>query len=306
MRRLSALVLCLPLALAACGGASGDNAEKSAQDSKGSGALPEVEGDFGKKPKIEKTKGKAPAKLETKVLKEGDGKEVKKGDLLVAHYLGQTWRENKVFDTSFDRGEPAGFGIGNGQVIKGWDQALVGKKVGSRVLLSVPPKLGYGPNGNPQGGIKGDDTLVFVVDVINSFGKDTATKGTAVTNVPAGLPKVQGAPGKKPTVDVKGVRPPKAAKSAVLVRGEGDKIDPKKNLVVQAIQVDLKTGKPVFSSWEQTPVAIKADRVPGLAQAVTGQNVGSRVLLTVPGAQGGEAQPGQGPAAIVVDVLGMF
>ncbi len=306
MRRLSALVLCLPLALAACGGGSGDNADSPARDSKGaSGSLPQVKGDFGKKPTVKAPSGKPPAKLETKVLKEGDGKQVKKGDLLVAHYLGQTWRENKVFDNSFDRGEPAGFGIGTGQVIKGWDQALVGKKVGSRVLLSVPPNLGYGPNGNPQGGIKGDDTLVFVVDVINTFGKDASAEGTAVTDVPAGMPKVSGGPGSKPKVNVKGVVAPKAAKSAVVVRGGGDKIDPKKNLVVHAIQVDLKTGKQVFSSWENSPVAIKADRVPGLAQAVQGQNVGSRVLLAVPGAKGA-AQPGQGPAAIVVDVVGMF
>jgi peptidylprolyl isomerase len=51
-------------------------------------------------------------------------------------------------------------------VISGWDQGLIGKTVGSRLLLSIPPEKGYGKNGNPRAGIKGTDTLVFVVDIL--------------------------------------------------------------------------------------------------------------------------------------------
>ncbi|MEU9843802.1 FKBP-type peptidyl-prolyl cis-trans isomerase [Actinomadura sp. NPDC048032] len=58
--------------------------------------------------------------------------------------------------------------IGTGQVMKGWDQGLVGQKVGSRVLLVVPPALGYGAKGLAQFGIRGDDTLVFVVDLLGA------------------------------------------------------------------------------------------------------------------------------------------
>ena len=58
------------------------------------------------------------------------------------------------------------FVIGKGQVITGWDKALVGQKVGSRVLVVVPPSEGYGKDGNQQAGIKGTDTLVFVVDIL--------------------------------------------------------------------------------------------------------------------------------------------
>ena len=54
-----------------------------------------------------------------------------------------------------------------GMVIGGWDRGLVGQRVGSRVLLSIPPDLGYGQRGVPQAGIKGGDTLVFVVDIID-------------------------------------------------------------------------------------------------------------------------------------------
>ena len=82
------------------------------------------------------------------------------------HYdLGQAW-QGGIFDTSYDRGATTSFPIGVGMVIAGWDQGLVGQQVGSRVLLSIPSHLGYGDRGVPQAGIKGGDTLVFVVDIV--------------------------------------------------------------------------------------------------------------------------------------------
>ncbi len=98
---------------------------------------------------------------------EGDGAEVEKGDLLVADYLGQVYDGDEPFDESYSA-DPAGFAIGVGQVIEGWDEALVGQTVGSRVVLAVPPAQGYGEQGSPQAGIEGDDTLYFVVDVLGA------------------------------------------------------------------------------------------------------------------------------------------
>ena len=98
----------------------------------------------------------------------GDGPEVAEGDLLVVDYLGQVYGGKKPFDDSYSRGEPVGFGIGVGQVIQGWDRALVGQTVGSRVVLAIPPRLGYGEQGSPQAGIEGTDTLYFVVDVLGA------------------------------------------------------------------------------------------------------------------------------------------
>ena len=66
------------------------------------------------------------------------------------------------------RGAPAQFPIGAGQVIAGWDQGLVGKTVGSQLLMVIPPDQGYGAAGNAQAGIKGTDTLVFVVDILDA------------------------------------------------------------------------------------------------------------------------------------------
>jgi peptidylprolyl isomerase len=71
----------------------------------------------------------------------------------------------KPFDESFTK-EPATFGIGSGQVITGWDKTIVGQRVGSRLILAIPPKEGYGKQGQPSAGIKGTDTLYFVVDIL--------------------------------------------------------------------------------------------------------------------------------------------
>jgi peptidylprolyl isomerase len=96
---------------------------------------------------------------------QGDGPKVEKGQTIVVNYLGQVYGGKAPFDTSYS-GEPASFQIGAGKVVKGWDQGLVGRPVGSRVMLSIPPSLGYGKDGNKEAGIKGTDTLYFVVDIL--------------------------------------------------------------------------------------------------------------------------------------------
>jgi FKBP-type peptidyl-prolyl cis-trans isomerase len=110
-----------------------------------------------------------PATLQVQTLIQGTGPVAKKGNLLVAQYEGVIWRTGKVFSSTWQSGAPAGFQIGTGQVIKGWDDGLVGKRVGSRVLLVVPPADGYGKQGASQAGIKGTDTLVFVVDILGTY-----------------------------------------------------------------------------------------------------------------------------------------
>lgn len=115
-----------------------------------------------------KTDEKAPTELVAKTVIEGKGPKVKSGQAVLVHYTGKIWGTDKEFDSSWNRGDPTMFQIGTGKVIKGWDQGLVGVPVGSRVLLVIPPKLGYGEQG--QGDvIKGTDTLVFVVDVLQAY-----------------------------------------------------------------------------------------------------------------------------------------
>ena len=133
-------------------------------------ALPKVVAEPGKKPAITVPAGAAaPAQLTTKTLIQGTGPAVKSGQQLIAQYVGVVWATGKQFDSSWDRGSTAAFPIGTGQVIPGWDKTLVGVNVGSRVLLVIPPADGYGASGQPAAGIKGTDTLVFVVDVLGAF-----------------------------------------------------------------------------------------------------------------------------------------
>ena len=96
----------------------------------------------------------------------GAGAQPKRGDTVVVHYSGYL-DDGTKFDSSVDRKSPFEFTLGVGQVIKGWDATLVGKKVGSRVLLIIPPKDGYGASGRLPA-ISGTDTMVFVVDILGA------------------------------------------------------------------------------------------------------------------------------------------
>jgi peptidylprolyl isomerase len=115
-----------------------------------------------------KTDLPAPKDLVTKTVIKGTGPAVKSGQTILVHYTGKIWGSDSEFDSSWGRGQPVMFPIGVGKVIKGWDQSLVGVPVGSRVLVTIPPDLGYGKAGSGDK-IKGTDTLVFVVDVLGTY-----------------------------------------------------------------------------------------------------------------------------------------
>ncbi|MEY3589014.1 MAG: hypothetical protein RJA47_1610 [Actinomycetota bacterium] len=96
----------------------------------------------------------------------GDGKVAASGNIVEVHYVGVAWSTNRQFDASWDRGETFDFRLGAGQVIQGWDEGVAGMRVGGRRRLTIPPHMGYGDFG-AGGVIKGGETLVFVVDLLN-------------------------------------------------------------------------------------------------------------------------------------------
>ena len=102
--------------------------------------------------------------LKTAVLYQGTGAEIAENDLIIVNYLGQVYDAAKAFDKSYGR-DPLPTVVGQGAVIQGWDDALVGVKVGSRVMLQIPPNLGYGKAGQGED-IPGGSTLYFVIDVL--------------------------------------------------------------------------------------------------------------------------------------------
>lgn len=98
----------------------------------------------------------------------GSGDEAVKGRNVSVHYVGVAWSTGRQFDASWDRDEPFDFRLGAGQVIQGWDEGVAGMKVGGRRTLTIPPDMGYGSRGAGSV-IKGGETLVFVVDLLNVF-----------------------------------------------------------------------------------------------------------------------------------------
>ena len=117
------------------------------------------------KPSVEIPDGQPPTELVLDDLTLGDGPEAVAGTTCTMQYVGVAWSDGKQFDASWDRGQPFTFGLGQGQVIGGWDQGVAGMKVGGRRRLTIPPELGYGSRG-AGGAIKGGETLVFVVDLL--------------------------------------------------------------------------------------------------------------------------------------------
>jgi peptidylprolyl isomerase len=103
--------------------------------------------------------------LELEDLSVGEGAEATSGDIVEVHYVGVSWKTGNQFDASWDRGGTFKFGLGKGQVIKGWDEGVSGMKVGGRRRITIPPDMAYGARG--AGGVIGPhETLVFVVDLI--------------------------------------------------------------------------------------------------------------------------------------------
>jgi peptidylprolyl isomerase len=116
------------------------------------------------KPEVTKGTGTL-AKLNVTTLVQGTGPAVQAGQTISVNYVGVSYQTGEEFDSSWKSGQPASFQIGTGKVIKGWDQGLVGVKVGSRVQLDIPADLAYGDN--PSGGQPGGP-LRFVVDVLSA------------------------------------------------------------------------------------------------------------------------------------------
>lgn len=122
-------------------------------------------GPLSKEPTVTVPSGPAPTKLVTKDLITGTGPEATSGETVTVNYVGVLYSNGKVFDASWKRHEPFTFVLGKGQVIKGWDQGVLGMKVGGRRELIIPSELAYGKTGSPPT-IPANAPLVFVVDLL--------------------------------------------------------------------------------------------------------------------------------------------
>lgn len=117
------------------------------------------------KPEIDFPAHDAPTDLVIEDIIVGDGAEAKAGDTVSTHYVGVAFSTGEEFDASWNRGAPLDFKVGIGQVIQGWDQGLLGMKVGGRRRLEIPAHLAYGDRGAGSA-IAPGESLIFVVDLL--------------------------------------------------------------------------------------------------------------------------------------------
>ena len=175
LRTLLALLLALALTggLAACGGDDDGSGESVAtpipvpQDPAADirRIVEGVDDDTSSKPEIAAPEGSPPAQLEKRDIVRGTGPKAKAGDSMTMQYVGVSWSTGEQFDASWDSGQPFSFdNLGQGQVIAGWNEGLIGMRQGGRRLLVIPADKGYGPQGQPPD-IGPNETLIFVVDL---------------------------------------------------------------------------------------------------------------------------------------------
>jgi peptidylprolyl isomerase len=166
------IAACLALAIAGCGGGSSSTSSSSTSTSSStseeqSGGNSSLENGSFAKPQVKVPNGPPPKKLVEKDLRQGNGAAAKPGDEITVQYVGVGYESGQEFDSSWSRNEPFPFTLGSNSVIPGWEQGIVGMKVGGRRELIIPPELAYGPAGSPPA-IGPNETLIFVVDLLEA------------------------------------------------------------------------------------------------------------------------------------------
>jgi peptidylprolyl isomerase len=265
-----------------------------------------VTGAYGKAPKVTVKAPWAIDKTRSKVLKANQsGATILAGQTIEVNYAGYNGRTGKKFDDSYSRGATAAFNID--QVVPGFKKGLVGQHQGSRVLMAMPGPDGYDASGgNPQADIQVGDTLIFVVDVVTV--QLTGPAGSKVTPKP-GLPTVTDNEG-NPEITIPKSDPPAKLQIQPLIKGTGRKVGAEDTVTIDYKWATWSDGKVVEQTYDSKPAdSPLSSLLPGIVKGLTGQTVGSRVLLVIPPAEGypeGNESPkiNKGETLVfVVDVL---
>jgi peptidylprolyl isomerase len=297
--------------LAACG--SSGSAKKTANDVTVTGA-------FDKQPTINVPKGKPPATTDVKVLSRGAGPALQSGDLAVVDGYGRTWGSDASFENTYtSTAVPDTLPVGTGQMqLTGLDKALLGVPTGSRVLIVLPPKEGFGLASQLPTGVKKTDTAVLVFDVLAGYRGNQGPTGQQVASGGGALPTVTSTSlTQKPTLSIPKTAAPTTLSVTTLIKGDGPAVAKGQELVVQYLGEIWASGKEFDSSWQRgQPTAFTVgvgQLIQAWDQGLIGVPVGSRVLIVAPpgAAYGASGQPSAGISGtdtlvFVVDVLGAY
>jgi peptidylprolyl isomerase len=239
-------------------------------------------GGFGEEPELTVPDPWGITSTQYKVLVQGKGPVVSDAGLVQVNYLGKNGRTGVVFDESYTKGAPVTLSLS--QIIPGWVKALVGQRVGSRILVAIPGADGYDASGGRESaGILLGDTLVFVIDVVQA--EVTVPTGTAVTVTNPDLPKVEGELD-KPTLSFPGGNPPTDLVVQPLIKGEGAALVAEDYIEVNYVEYVWASRSLVRQTYGYSPLMDDlASTIPGWKEALVGQTVGSRILLIVPPAK---------------------
>jgi FKBP-type peptidyl-prolyl cis-trans isomerase len=311
MRRV-AVALVLPIAatvaLAGCG--------SSASTPTNTNADVKIAGASGKAPTVTIPKSDPTTKLVTKTLAPGSGPTLAPTDSILANFSVYLWRQKThklIFSSYTSTPEVLPVKIG----LTGLQTALSTAKVGSRILAVLPPKYAYGPQGNPQIGVKATDTLVWVVDVLNAFTSTQGATGQHITDGGGSLPKITASLGVSPQIAIPKASPPSKLVVKTLIQGTGTPIKAGESIVVRYVASIWRNGKVFNDNWPSVTQPTTPPNVFQLGQLIPAWNtglvgvpVGSRVMLVVPPSEGygkaGQTSAGIKPTdtlVFVVDIL---
>ena len=310
MRRIGAALLLPLLAAAALVGCSSSAAPPASAN-----ATVTASGSFGTTPTVKIPAQKASSGLYVKTEVTGKGQTLAKSDAFLSNYVVYIWSgtTHKLALSTYTTTPQ----VLTSQLLPGLTTALEGKKMGSRVLAVLPPKYGYGASGNPQVGVTGTDTLVFVVDMIKIYPATDSAAGTHVSSGGGTLPTVSApAAGQAPTVKIPTSTPPSSLVVKTLIKGSGPLVSKGQYVVTQYVGLNWRTRAIFDSSWSRkTPLGFQIDAtpaqiIPGWDMGLVGVPVGSRVMLVIPpkdgyGSQGASQAgiKGTDTLVFVVDVL---
>lgn len=302
LRIVSAAVIPL-MFLAACSSTNAD-AKASALDSVSVGGTV-------KAPTLTlKTKPLTVKVTTTKIVTPGTGPKVTKANAIMFNYILVNGKDGKQVESSFGK-QKAGMDLSSASLLPGLSKGLTGQKIGSRLLLAIPPADAFGAQGNAQAGFGATDTVVFLIDLVSASTPLTTATGVAVPPK-AGLPTATVVGAQAAQVTVPKSAPPAKLVVQPLIKGAGPVVQSGQNIKVNYTGV-LWNGKKFDASADHGSsfdTQIGAGKViTGWDKGLVGQTVGSRVLLVVPPAEGYGAKgspPLIGPKdtlVFVVDIL---